>query len=87
LPWGIKETATFCELKWLLCEEAEPLGIINWDLLFVIRTDASDHTVAGVLAQHHDNGERPIVFFSKKLSGSQKNWATIEKEAFAVLEA
>jgi hypothetical protein len=87
LPWGIKETAAFRELKRLLCEEAEPLGIINWDFPFIIRTDASDHTVAGVLAQRHDHGERPIAFFSKKLSGSQKNWATIEKEAFAVLEA
>jgi hypothetical protein len=87
LPWGVKETAAFRELKRLLCEEAEPLGIINWDFPFIIRTDASDHTVAGVLAQRHDHGERPIAFFSKKLSGSQKNWATIEKEAFAVLEA
>jgi len=44
--------------------------------------------VAGILSQTSVNGdEMPITFYSKKLNNTQKAWATIEKEAFAVLEA
>ena len=32
-------------------------------------------------------GERPIAFASQKLTGSQLNWAIIEKEAFAIIWA
>src|SRR5664279_601234 len=87
IPWGAREREAFNELKRLLCEEAEPLEIIDWSIPFIIRSDASNHSVAGVLAQKSTKGERPIAFYSKKLSGPQKMWATIEKEAFAVLEA
>jgi hypothetical protein len=31
--------------------------------------------------------ERPIAFFSRKLNSTQRAWSTIEKEAYAVLEA
>jgi hypothetical protein len=44
-------------VKRLLCEDAEPLGVINWNFPFIIGTDASDHTVAGDLAQRHDHGK------------------------------
>ena len=40
------------------------------------------------MAQDDDVGmERPIQYVSKQLSGSQLNWATIEKEAYAVIYA
>ena len=31
--------------------------------------------------------ENPIAFYSSKLSATQRNWATVEKEAFAALSA
>jgi RNase H-like domain found in reverse transcriptase len=67
---------------------SQPSHIINWSIPFNIFTDASEFTVAGALSQTDGQGnERPIAFFSKKLNSTQRAWSTIEKEAFAVLEA
>lgn len=89
VPWGEVEQRSFDQLKELLCEKAkQSLEIIDWNKPFVIRTDASEHAVAGILLQPSDTGdEHPIAFYSKKLNSTQKAWATIEKEAYAVLEA
>jgi hypothetical protein len=63
--------------------------------LFILRCDASKFAISGCLYQRNDDdvnkavvtgdGEHPIAFYSQKLSGSQVNWATIEKEAYAVI--
>ena len=43
---------------------------------------------AGILSQTEEDGnEYSTAFYSKKLSDTQRAWSTIEKEAFAVLEA
>ncbi|GFW46295.1 hypothetical protein TNCV_1387971 [Trichonephila clavipes] len=40
------------------------------------------------LSQNDEKGkENPIAFFSKKLTETQTRWATIEREAYAVIEA
>jgi hypothetical protein len=55
---------------------------------FQLYTDASSGAVGGCLAQYDDEGkEKPIAFFSKKLTPTQMRWSTIEREAYAVLEA
>jgi hypothetical protein len=89
VPWGEAEENAFEKLKELLAAAADkPLYIINWNKSFNIHTDASDYMVAGILSQTDENGnENPIAFFSKKLNDTQKGWSTIEKEAFAVIEA
>lgn len=89
IPWGVKEQNSFDKLKELLCTAAEqPLSIIDWNKPFNIHTDASDYMVAGILSQTGEDGnEYPTAFYSKKLSDTQRAWSTIEKEAFAVLEA
>ncbi|KAL4232960.1 hypothetical protein ACF0H5_007648 [Mactra antiquata] len=60
---------------------------------YIIYTDASNDCIAAVLAQECDPedrilpnipNERPIFFASHKLSSSQQNFSTIEKECFAV---
>jgi hypothetical protein len=89
LPWGMQEERAFCMLKDLLCKAVmQPLHVIDWDKPFNISTDASDHTIAGALTQTNSEGqELPISFFSRKLTDVQRNWPTVEKEAYAVLEA
>ena len=89
IPWGINEQQSFDKLKELLCSAADqPLSIIDWAKPFNIHTDASDYMVAGILSQTGEDGnEHPTAFYSKKLSDTQRAWSTIEKEAFAVLEA
>ena len=67
---------------------SQPLHIKDWSLPFNIFSDANEYSVAGALSQTDKLGnERPIAFFSKKLNSTQRAWSTIEKEAFAVLEA
>ena len=89
MPWGEAEENAFEKLKELLAAAADkPLYIINWNKSFNIHTDASDYMVAGILSQTDENGNKnPIAFYSKKLNDTQKKWSSIEKEAFAIIEA
>ena len=50
-------------------------------------TDASQTAIGAILTQEEDGIDRPIAFLSHKLSGCQLRWATIEKEACAVIYA
>ena len=60
----------------------------NFDRPFQLYTDASAEAVGACLAQNDSDGkENPIAFFSKKLTPTQRRWSTIEREAYAVLEA
>jgi len=44
--------------------------------------------VAGVLTQlDGEGGQRPIAFHSAKLTKTQQNWATVEREAYAAISA
>ena len=56
---------------------------------YIIYCDASDTAIGGCLVQKspEDDVERPIYFMSQKLTDTQKRWATIEKECFAVVMA
>ena len=77
------------DLKQVLAEaEQRSLSIINWSRPFVIHSDASEHSVPGVLSQPDEEGkENPIAFYSIKLNKQQRNWSVVEKEAFATLLA
>ena len=53
---------------------------------YKLYTDACDYAVGGILVQEDDdNVERVIQYVSHQLNGSQLKWATIEKEAYAVV--
>jgi len=49
--------------------------------------DANEDTVAGYLSQYDEDVECPLAFFSLKLNGTQKMWAAVHKEAYAVIAA
>ena len=64
------------------------LHIIRLDQPFDAFIDASAYAVGRLIVQGDDLGfEHPIAFFSSKLTPKQRNWATIEREAYAVLVA
>ncbi|XP_069502965.1 uncharacterized protein [Ambystoma mexicanum] len=51
---------------------------------FVLQTDASGTGLGAVLLQNQGNGERPVLFISRKLLPHELNYPTIEKECLAV---
>ena len=58
------------------------------DLPYQLYTDASNHCVGAILCQTHEDGTEYVVqYLSHQLSGVQCRWATIEKEAYAVVYA
>ena len=54
---------------------------------FILRTDASDLGIGAMLLQESDGKLFPVSFASKKLSGSQQKYSTIEKECLALVWA
>ena len=51
---------------------------------YTLYTDASKYTYAGVLTQHNYGTDHPITYVSRLFHGSQLNWATLTKEAYAI---
>jgi transposase InsO family protein len=87
VQWTPIHQEAFQTLKDLLCRATvEPLYVIDFSQPFNIFVDASDYAVAGFLSQTFvDGSERPIAFASNKLSRTQQNWSTVEREAFAAI--
>ena len=52
---------------------------------FSIFVDASNYSVGACLSQPYGDRERPVTLASSKLTATQQNWATIEKEAYSAL--
>lgn len=90
-PYNVKwlsehENAFQC-LKNLICFNQI---LVNFEIGRVtnVYCDSSDYAVGAVLTQvMEDNVERPVAFLSCKLTETQRNWAAIEKEAYAVIWA
>jgi hypothetical protein len=58
----------------------EPILILpNMKEEFVIETDACGYGVGGVLAQFRDNFYKPVAYFSRRLSKSERNYSTTKK--------
>ncbi|GFX68109.1 retrovirus-related Pol polyprotein from transposon opus [Trichonephila clavipes] len=75
----------FVKLKELPCEVTS-FATPDANLPFQVHCDASDYGVGCCLIQQDTEGiYRPIAFASQKFNATQKNWASIEKEAWAVL--
>lgn len=53
----------------------------------VLKTDASDYAMAGILSQHFDDGLHPIAFFSRKFRAAEFNYNTHNKELLAIIES
>ena len=54
----------------------------DWKLTFTVQTDAYDKQLGAVIS--HNN--KPIVFFSRKLSKPQRNHTTTKKELLVIVE-
>ena len=63
------------------------LAYPQFDVPFVVQTDASVHAVGSVLSQVQDGKERVIAYWSQQLKKAEMNYSTIEREALAVVGA
>ena len=80
-----QNVAAFEEIKRKLCA-APQLAHPDLERPFTLYTDASNIAVGAILLQRDSNGvERPVSFFSKKLSSAQRNYSTFERECLAVI--
>ena len=65
-----------------ICAEDALLCYPNYNERFVIHIDASDYQMEGVISQN----DKAVAYWSKKLSGAQRNYTTTEKELLAMTE-
>ncbi len=83
--WGDAEQTAFDRLKDALCSQTV-MAHPKVNDPYILYTDACDYALGGILCQRDENGiERPLQYISAKFSPSQRKWATIEKEAYAVV--
>ena len=82
--WGERQEQAFQRLKTYLLG-GPILKLPDLDKEFVLRTDASNYAIAGVLMQEHDSVLHPISFISKKLSDREFLFPVSEKECLAVV--
>ena len=86
--WQVNYKSYFEDFKQALMNAAT-LYFPDYALKWVVRCDASDSAVGGVLFQIYvdkDGSEthQPIAFCSKRLSGAAEKWDAYKKEAFAI---
>ena len=80
--WGPSQREVFKQLKQVLTS-SHVMTAPRTDRPY---TDACDYAVGAILVQVDDSGiERVIQYVSHSLSSVQGRWATIEKEAYAVV--
>ena len=86
VPWGWEapQQAAFEALRHALCS-APVLAIPDLRQDFVLDTDASNSCIGGVLQQDQGRGLQPVAYYSKKLTGAPRNYATHERELLAIV--
>ena len=86
--WGKDYKKAFENMKEAISSSFE-IFYPNYDLTWILRTDASEVGVGAALFQVPADFEesqqlQPITFASKKFSDQAKKWATIEQEAYGI---
>jgi hypothetical protein len=85
--WQEPQQQAFDTLKNMLLGDSV-MAFPQTDQPYLLYTDASDFACGAILVQLDPSGvERVVQYVSHQLAGPQLRWATIEKEAFAVVYA
>ena len=86
LPWKEVHSNEFNQIKTELTR-APILKLPDMSKKFTVRTDASDTGLGAILMQEHDGVLFPVSYISKKLLPRERNYATVEKECYAIIWA
>ena len=81
IKWNEEADKAFKKIK-ELCKEDALLYYPDYNKPFVVHIDASDYQMGGVISQN----KKAVAYWSKKLSGAQKNYTTTEKKLLAITE-
>jgi hypothetical protein len=79
--WAEAQESAFQKMKEILAQDAM-LTYPEFDKPFIIYTDASERQIGGIVTQNN----RPLGFFSKKLSETQQRYPVTEQELLAIGE-
>jgi len=84
--WGQTAQRAFDQLKANLTDAANsPLVVIDCNKAFNLYVDTSNYACAVVLTQNvADQIDKLVAFASVRLTPTQRNWSTVEKEALYV---
>uniref|UniRef100_A0A3B1KDF6 Gypsy retrotransposon integrase-like protein 1 n=1 Tax=Astyanax mexicanus TaxID=7994 RepID=A0A3B1KDF6_ASTMX len=83
VQWSEDAQAAFAALK--KCLTSEPvLRNPDFNLPFILHTDASDTGLGAVLVQEFHGEEHPILYISRALNPAEKRYAALEREALAI---
>ena len=63
------------------------LRLPDWNKPFCLRTDASNSGIGAMLVQEYEDGPFPVLYLSRKLLPSEKNYSTVEKECLSLVWA
>ena len=86
IKWTDQCQLSFENLKQVL-STPPTLAPPDYSKPFLLQTDASDRGIGAVLSQDHDQEEKPVAFFSRKLLDRERRYDTTEKEGLAVVAA
>ncbi len=81
--WSPETEEAFHQIKRALTEEPV-LQAPDFGCPFLLQTDVSEAGLGAVLSQVQEGEEHPVLFISRKLTKTERNYATVEKEALAV---
>lgn len=77
---------SFSKLKKIIASD-QVLAYPDFELPFILTTDASNYALGAVLSQKQEGLERPIAFASRTLNNTETKYCTTEKEALAIMWA
>ena len=84
--WEEEHQRAFEELKEKIMSQLV-LSLPRREGKFRVETDASGHTIGGVLSQEQDGKWKPIAFLSRTMQPVERNYEIYDKELLAIIEA
>ena len=85
--WSEDSERAFTRLKEAL-QAAPVLRSPDYQKMFILQTDASQHGLGALLSQRGEDGEEhPVTFVSRKLLPREQRYAAVEKECLAIVWA